>query len=601
MSQLAREYILKYIWNQTVFKKVLEKKKIVVNKNLLNLQREIIRSIYLNNNLKKNNLDPSYITGFTDGEGCFLINIRKKKNFKSGYSVGLGFKIVLHIRDYKLLEEIKWFFNDLGHIYIKKDGNVEYVINSIKEIELIINHFDNYSLITRKLEDYKIFKKVPARTSCGAVFIIIKKKEHLTLEGIKKIVSLKSNFNNGLSLNLKEDFSEILQIKKWKRSELIKIEDPNWISGFVDGEGCFFIFIRKENNNISLVFHITQHIDDIDLLKEFINYFKCGYYLQCNKNAGRFIVTKFKDINRIIIPFFKRNSLKGFKLLDFMDFCEVAKLIEKKYHLTHEGIEKIKIIKSNMEKRRKKKYIRQYSTLIKKRNIEVIRDYEEKKFNEWLGGLIDGKGTFVISKKGYANFKLIVSEKDIFLINEIKQKLGGSIKEISGSKALKYKLHNKKSFIKLINKINGLLRNPVKVLQLNRVCILYNIQLKSILPLTYNNGWLSGYFDGNGSIYYDDKSDQINLSITSKNKLILEPLNRLYMGRIKITNDKDSFQYLIYRKKEIINLIDNYFKKYPLKSSKRLKLNLINDFYLYKNQEEKKKEWIELKNKWDKL
>lgn len=73
------------------------------------------------------------------------------------------------------------------------------------------------------------------------------------------------------------------------------------------------------------------------------------------------------------------------------------------------------------------------------------------------------------------------------------------------------------------------------------------------------------------------------------------------MGRIKITNDKDSFQYSIYRKKEILNLIDNYFKKYPLKSSKRWKLNLINDFYLYKNQEGKKKEWIELKNKWDKL
>ena len=52
------------------------------------------------------------------------------------------------------------------------------------------------------------------------------------------------------------------------------------------------------------------------------------------------------------------------------------------------------------------------------------------------------------------------------------------------------------------------------------------------------------------AIYYDEKSDQINLSITSKNKLILEPLNRLYMGRIKITNDKDSFQYSIYRKKK---------------------------------------------------
>ena len=355
MSQLARKYHnlrlnLNDIWNQTVFKKILEKKKVstlsvgAVNKNLLILQKKIIRSIYLKNDLNKNNLDSNYITGFTDAEGNFLITIRESKKNKSGYSVLLGFQITLHIRDYKLLEKIKWYFNDLGHIYIKKDGYVIYIINSIKDIELIINQFDNYSLITRKLEDYKIFKKV---------FIIMKKKEHLTLEGIKKIVYLKSKFNNGLSLKLKEDFSEILFLKKLNRSEL-KIEDPNWISGFVEGDGCFFIFIRKENNNISLVFHITQHIDDINLLKEFINYFKCGYYLQCNKSAGRFIVTKFRDINTIIIPFFKKYPLKGFKLLDFLDFCEVAKLIENKSHLTHEGIQKIKIIKSNMDKRRKK-------------------------------------------------------------------------------------------------------------------------------------------------------------------------------------------------------------------------------------------------------
>lgn len=380
MSQLARKYnlslILSNIWNQTIFKKVLEKKNILINKNLSILEKEKIGSIDLNNNHNNNNLknlDPNYITVFRDAEGCFFITIWKQKNFKSGYSVSLGFKIDSHIRDSKLLEEIK-YLNGLGHIY------------------------------------------------------------------------------------------------------------------------------RREN-------------------------------------------------------------------------------------------------------------VRQYSTLNKK-SMDVLIDLEEKRWNEWLAGLIDGKGTFVISKKGYANFKLIVSEKDIYLINEIKQKLGGSIKEISGSKALKYKLHNKKSFIKLINKINGLLKNPIKILQLNRVCVLYNIELKSIVPLTYNNGWLSGYFDGNGSIYYDEKLDQIILSITSKNKFLLDPLNKLYMGRIKITNEKDSFQYIIYRKKEVLDLIDNYFKRYPLKSSKRLKLNLINDFYFYKNQvsastecgaEGKKREWIELKNKWDKL
>lgn len=240
---------------------------------------------------------------------------------------------------------------------------------------------------------------------------------------------------------------------------------------------------------------------------------------------------------------------------------------------------------------------------------KTLKENNDKSFKEWLAGLIDGKGKFFVSKKGYANFQIIIPEKDKSILYEIKHKYGGSIKSISGSNSFKYKLHHKKGLISLVLDVNGLIRNPVKILQLNKVCILYNIELKRNNPLTYNNGWFSGIIDADGSIIINETSNQLILSITQKNTYILEPLQTLYLGRINIFSTKEAFQYVIYRKKEILDLVDNYFIKYPLKSSKAYKLNLIKDFYEAPwsssvggdYQPDKFSKWINFKNKWDKL
>lgn len=231
--------------------------------------------------------------------------------------------------------------------------------------------------------------------------------------------------------------------------------------------------------------------------------------------------------------------------------------------------------------------------------------FPEKLFNEWLAGLIDACGQLLISKKGYANFKLIVPEKDKSLLYDIKHKYGGSIKSISGSNAFKYKLHHKQGLISLVNDINGLIRNPNKILQLNKLCVLYNINLKPNKSLIFNNGWFSGFIDGDGSIFIDEKSNQLIISIAQKNRYLLDPLIRLYSGRIEILSSKDAFLYKIYRKKEVLNLVDNYFNNYPLRSNKAYKVKMIKDFYLYKDYINSDiineyNLWIDFKNKWNK-
>jgi hypothetical protein len=70
----------------------------------------------------------------------------------------------------------------------------------------------------------------------------------------------------------------------------------------------------------------------------------------------------------------------------------------------------------------------------------------------------------------------------------IKQKLGGSIKLRSGAKALRYRLHNKKGMINLINRINGNIRHTSRIKQLESVCL--NLNMKIIYPnsITIDNG-----------------------------------------------------------------------------------------------------------------
>ncbi len=71
-------------------------------------------------------------------------------------------------------------------------------------------------------------------------------------------------------------------------------------------------------------------------------------------------------------------------------------------------------------------------------------------FNQWLAGLIDGDGYFILTKKGYVSFEVTMDIRDKYALYEIMHKFGGSIKPISGANALRYKIRHKKGVICLI-------------------------------------------------------------------------------------------------------------------------------------------------------
>lgn len=99
--------------------------------------------------LSNTKLDPYYITGLTDAEGCFMVKITINDNCKTGYQISLVFQIALHKKDRILIEMIQLYFKGVGSIRYSKDVDI-FSVSSKKELETIIDHFDKYPLITQK-------------------------------------------------------------------------------------------------------------------------------------------------------------------------------------------------------------------------------------------------------------------------------------------------------------------------------------------------------------------------------------------------------------------------------------------------------------------
>ncbi len=131
--------------------------------------------------------------------------------------------------------------------------------------------------------------------------------------------------------------------------------NPNYIVGFVDGEGCFSITLNKNGNRlpeVRLIFEIELREDDEPILHEIQKVLKCGniYRLEYERYAKwrphvKLKVSNFPDISQKIIPFFKRYPPQAKKRLQFEKFCQAAELISSKQHLTREGIEWIRALK----------------------------------------------------------------------------------------------------------------------------------------------------------------------------------------------------------------------------------------------------------------
>ena len=71
-------------------------------------------------------------------------------------------------------------------------------------------------------------------------------------------------------------------------------------------------------------------------------------YKYADKSAISLAIVDFKDITNKLIPFFNENPIIGIKLYDYLDWCKIHSLMLNRVHLTVEGIDSIRKIKSAM-------------------------------------------------------------------------------------------------------------------------------------------------------------------------------------------------------------------------------------------------------------
>lgn len=300
------------------------------------------------NEITFSKLNPYYITGFTDGEGCFYVGVSPNQKSKTGFRVKIIFQIGVHIKDFALLKQIKFFFG-VGNISNLGQESIQYRVSALEDLKVIINHFDEFSLLTYKQFDFLLFKEV---------IELMEQRKHLTLEGLNRIVSIKASLNTKkISDKLKLAFPNLLPILN-SQIRNKKIKSLYWLTGFTDAEGCFFIALKKSKQSklgetVWLTFIVSQHIRDKDFLESLIYTLKCGRYISKSNNYGEFRVEKFSDIYEKIIPIFDNLKLQGWKSKDFEDFKKAALLIKNKTHLTRKGLDEIKKIKGGMNKNRK--------------------------------------------------------------------------------------------------------------------------------------------------------------------------------------------------------------------------------------------------------
>lgn len=134
----------------------------------------------------------SWITGFTDGEGCFSVSLIKNKTSKCGWQVFPEFVITQGEKSMSALRIFKDYFQ-IGRIFVNKryDNHNEniyrYCVRSISELKSkIVPFFESNKLKTSKSNDYKIFKQI---------IKMMFKGEHLSEKGINKIAFLIEGMN----------------------------------------------------------------------------------------------------------------------------------------------------------------------------------------------------------------------------------------------------------------------------------------------------------------------------------------------------------------------------------------------------------------------
>jgi hypothetical protein len=128
-----------------------------------------------------------YLAGFADGEGSFNLSFRPREDYKAPWKISLCFNISQ--KDKVILALFKRYLG-CGTLRSRPDGVWYYEVNNFNAIwDNVIPFFKKYKFLSaKKKRDFSKFCQVAK---------LIKVNQHLTKEGIKEILDIRREMNDG--------------------------------------------------------------------------------------------------------------------------------------------------------------------------------------------------------------------------------------------------------------------------------------------------------------------------------------------------------------------------------------------------------------------
>ena len=152
-------------------------------------------------------LDPRWVSGFVDGEGCFHVSINRVPKMTNGWQVLPEFRVVQHSRDEAILHRLRSFFG-CGKVVVNRGNQKELRIRRLDELRRVVAFFGKYRLQTKKKHDFEIFSNI---------LNTINMREHLTREGLTRIAEMSWQMNRKVKPRYLES-SETLRRKSLAQS-----------------------------------------------------------------------------------------------------------------------------------------------------------------------------------------------------------------------------------------------------------------------------------------------------------------------------------------------------------------------------------------------
>ncbi len=166
-----------------------------------------------------------------------------------------------------------------------------------------------------------------------------------------------------------------------------RLKTAGWITGFVDGEGCFTVSIFRNPTvktrlgyQVFCEFVVTQGEKSISSLHILEKFFGCGYINRNRRKDNhhedlmKYCVRALTDLEAIIIPFFEENRLQTYKRNDFAIFAKIVHLVRQKKHLDPQGLFKVASLIRQMNRRKNPKFLESSETIRR-----ILEDAEKRK------------------------------------------------------------------------------------------------------------------------------------------------------------------------------------------------------------------------------